>query len=158
MKQDTFYFSHDYNARNDPKIKALLRKHGVLGYGTFWAIVEDLYNNANALPTDYESIAFDLRVSEELIKNIILDFDLFQVDGNLFGSLSIQKRLDERSKKSEKARDNANKRWERNATAMPTHSESNAIKESKGEDIKVKEKTVIEINKWFELTFPNHYG
>jgi len=139
MKQDTFYFSHDYNARNDPKIKALLRKHGLLGYGIFWSIVEDLYNNANALPTDYESIAFDLRVNEDIINSIVLDFDLFQVDGNLFGSLSIQKRLDERELKSNTARDNANKRWKGNATVMQPHSKGNAIKERKGKDIKEKE-------------------
>ena len=47
MPKDTFYFSHDYNARNDEKIKMLIRKHGMIGYGVFWAIVEDLYNIKN---------------------------------------------------------------------------------------------------------------
>ena len=41
MPKDTFYFSHDYNARNDEKIKRLIRKHGMQGYGVFWSIVED---------------------------------------------------------------------------------------------------------------------
>jgi len=45
MPKDTYYFSHDYNCRNDEKIKRLLRKHGMCGYGIFWSIVEDLYNN-----------------------------------------------------------------------------------------------------------------
>ena len=39
--KNTFYFSHDYNARNDIKIKKLIAKHGYLGYGIFWAIIED---------------------------------------------------------------------------------------------------------------------
>ena len=43
--KDTFYFPHDYNSRTDEKIKLLIRKHGIEGYGIFWAIVEDLYNN-----------------------------------------------------------------------------------------------------------------
>ena len=59
MSKDTFYFSHDYNVRNDIKIKKLINKHGFLGYGLFWAIIEDLYNNTNVLPMDYECIAFD---------------------------------------------------------------------------------------------------
>ena len=52
MNKETFYFSHDYNSRNDVKIKKLLSKHGLLGYGIFWAIIEELYNNTNVLPLD----------------------------------------------------------------------------------------------------------
>jgi len=110
MPKDTFYFSHDYNSRNDEKIKFLLRKHGITGYGLFWAIIEDLYNNANALRTDYEGISFDYRVECEVVKSVINDFDLFVFDGETFGSLSVQKRLDERDSKSVKARQSASKR------------------------------------------------
>ena len=132
--KDTYYFSHDYNARNDHKIKKLISKHGYLGYGLFWAIIEDLYNNANALQTDYESIAFDLRTSESIIESIINDFDLFIIDGNFFGSLSVERRLNERSIKSQKASKSALSRWNKakeNANALQTQSDSNAIKERK---------------------------
>jgi hypothetical protein len=137
----TYYFSHDYNARNDHKIKRLISKQGYLGYGLFWAIIEDLYNNANALQTDYESIAFDLRTSENVIESIINDFDLFVIEGDNFGSLSVQRRLEERDAKSAKARETAFKRWNKqkeNANAMQTHSECNAIKESKVKKIESK--------------------
>ena len=137
--KDTFYFSHDYNTRTDSKIKRVIAKHGMLGYGVFWGIIEDLYNNANALPLDYESIAFDLRTDCKLIKSIINDFDLFIIDGDFFGSLSVQRRIDERDSKSLKARESANKRWckiDENANALQTHSEGNAIKESKGKESK----------------------
>lgn len=139
--KDTFYFSHDYNARNDAKIKNLIRKHGINGYGIFWAIVEDLYNNANALPTDYESIAYDLRTDSEIIKSVINDFDLFVLDGDSFGSLSIEKRINERNEKSAKAKHSANLRWNKvkeDANALQPHSEGNAIKEKKGKDINEK--------------------
>ena len=76
--KETFYFSHDYNARNDIKIKKLIAKHNYLGYGLFWAIIEDLYNNANALPLDYDCIAFDLRADVETVKSIINDFDFLE--------------------------------------------------------------------------------
>lgn len=145
MAKDTFYFSHDYNARTDAKVKRLIAKHGMLGYGVFWGIVEDLYNNANALPTDYDSIAFDLRTDSEVVKSVVCDFDLFVFEDGHFGSVSIERRLEERNNKSVKARESALKRWskcERNANAEPTHSEGNAIKESKGN--KVKEKKLSE--------------
>ena len=137
--KDTYYFSHDYNARNDHKIKKLISKHGYLGYGLFWAIIEDLYNNANALQTDYESIAFDLRTSENIIESIINDFDLFVIEDNSFGSLSVERRLEERSIKSQKASQSAQKRWNKtknNANALQTQSDSNAIKERKGKENK----------------------
>jgi hypothetical protein len=148
MAKDTFYFSHDYNSRNDEKIKFLLRKHGITGYGLFWAIIEDLYNNANALRTDYEGIAYDFRIECEIVKSVINDFDLFVFDGDTFGSLSVQKRLDERDSKSIKARESASKRWT-NANAMQSQCEGNAIKERKVKEIKEKK-----INKGKEIVFP----
>lgn len=140
--KDTFYFSHDYNTRNDIKIKRLIAKHNYLGYGIFWAIIEDLYNNANALPLDYDCIAFDLRADVDVVKSIINDFDLFVFSDGFFGSNSIQKRLNERNLKSIKARESALNRWnksDRNANALQTQYEGNAIKESKVKESKVKE-------------------
>lgn len=135
MPKDTFYFSHDYNVRNDEKIKRLIRKHGMQGYGVFWAIIEDLYNNANALRTDYDGIAYDLRSDSDVIKSVINDFDLFIFDGDFFGSSSVQQRLEQRNTKSESARKSASYRW-KNANALQTQSEGNAKKERKGKEIK----------------------
>jgi len=130
MAKDTYYFTHDFNARSDVKIKRLIQKHGLLGYGIFWALVEDLYNNANALPTDYECIAFDMRSHCDVIKSVVNDFDLFVIEKNTFHSKSVQTRLDERKEKSLKASQSANKRWD-NANAMQPQCDSNAIKKRK---------------------------
>lgn len=142
MSKESFYFSHDYNARNDEKIKRLIRKHGLLGYGIFWVIIEDLYNNANALRTDYEGIAYDLRTDSEIIRSIVNDFELFVIENGFFGSLSIERRLDDRNKKSEKARESAYHRWPKpsviDANALPPQSEGNAIKDSIGKNSKEK--------------------
>jgi len=160
MAKETFYFSHDYNARSDAKIKLLLKKYGMAGYGIYWSIIEDLYNNANALPTHYESIAYDLRTQVDKVKSIVENFGLFVIDGDFFGSLSVQKRLQERDVKSKKASDSAKKRWTVNANALPTQCEPNAIKESKGKEKKVKERkgnidfippSLEEFKKYFEL-------
>lgn len=131
MRKDTFYFTHDFNARTDVKIKKLIQKHGLLGYGIYWSLIEDLYNNANALPTDYEGIAFELRTECDIIKSVIHDFKLFIIAKNSFKSKSIETRLNERKDKSVKASLSANIRWN-NANALPTQCDSNAIKERKG--------------------------
>lgn len=149
--KETFYFTHDYNARQDSKIKNLLRKHGITAYGIYWAIIEDLYQNANALPTDYECIAFDLRTSEEMVKSIINDFDLFVIKDGLFGSLSVQRRIDERDAKSKKARDSAFARWNKDANALPPQSDSNAIKEKKEKENKEKETKEKLFDEFWEL-------
>ena len=137
MTKDTFYFSPDHISRTDPKIKRLLARHGMQGYGIFWAIVEDLYNNANALQTDYETIAFDLRVDASVVQSIIQDVNLFTFDGEILWSASVERRLIERNNKSEKPRQSALSRWNKkpdDANAMRTHSEGNAIKERKGKE------------------------
>ena len=144
--KETFYFPHDYNAMQDEKIKMLIRKHGMEGYGIFWAIVEMLYNNANALRTDYEGIAFDVRTNCEKIESIVNDFDLFIVDGDTFGSMSIERRLNERKEKSRKAKESASYRWN-NANALRTECDGNAIKEKKVKEKKekkeIKEEDII---------------
>ena len=38
--KDSYYFQHDSNARNDPKLKALMNTYGLEGYGRFWIIIE----------------------------------------------------------------------------------------------------------------------
>lgn len=111
MAKDTFYFSHDYNARSDIKIKRLLSKHGYQGYGIFWALIEDLYNNNNSVALDFETLSFDLRCSIECIESIISDFELFVIEDGFFGSSSVESRLDTRNSKSDKARESVLKRW-----------------------------------------------
>ena len=120
-----------------------MRTHGLVGYGLYWCIVEDLYNNANAMRLDYDGIAYDLRTKPELVRSIINDFGLFVIDNDKFSSDSIKRRLLERTEKSENARKSANKRWH-NADALPTQSEGNAIKERKGKKRKKGEEIIDE--------------
>jgi hypothetical protein len=109
--KETYYFTHDYNARSDSKIKNLIRGHQMLGYGIYWAIIEDLYQNNNVLPLDCDLISYELRVDTTIVKSIIEDFELFVIKDNTFGSSSVEKRLLDRDKKSKTAQDNARKRW-----------------------------------------------
>ncbi|MBE4949940.1 Lin1244/Lin1753 domain-containing protein [Chryseobacterium culicis] len=131
MSKEAYYFSHDSNARQDEKIVALRMRHGWEGYGIYWAIVEKLRESSGFMSIcDYNIIAYDLRTDAAVIKSIIENFRLFSFTevesvGKCFYSESLKNRME---KKSSKARENANKRWEkaksmqpqcdRNATAM----------------------------------------
>lgn len=136
MSKDTYYFSHDYNARHDRKVKNLLSKLGVTGYGIFWSIIEDLYNNTNVLRLDYDSISYDLRCDKKKVISVINDFELFVIDGEFFSSLSVKKRLDGRNEKSAKARESVLKRWTKDTNVLLSNNDSNTIKERKGKERK----------------------
>ena len=113
----------------------------MLGYGIYWSIIEDLYNNANALRLDCERIAYELRTNEQVIDRIINDFNLFIIDGEFFSSASVQKRISKRIQISENASKSAKTRWQKNKSdtnAMPMHNESNtSLMQNKGKENKV---------------------
>lgn len=145
------YFSHDSAARDDEKILALRMKHNWEGYGLYWAIVEKLREATDyKLTTDYNLIAYDLRVSSGVIKSIITDFGLFAFsddeEGKRFYSESLMRRMDIKDSKSKQARRAAQTRWKGkdkpskedvNADALQPNSDSNArkVKESKVKEI-----------------------
>lgn len=113
------FFSHDSNARNDPKIIQVRMKYGMAGYGVYFAILEWLNDVDGHLGflTDINTIAFELRVPASLVKSIVNDFGLFALteDGKRFYSESFNRRkalFDSTSKsRSEKARKAAAARW-----------------------------------------------
>ncbi len=139
--KETFYFSHDYNARNDWKLVKLMMKKGLEWVWAFWCIVEMLYEEwGYIMQSECERIAFELRTDEECIAWIIKESWLFQSDSEKFWSNSVNERLEMRAKKSNKASISAKTRWENreeNANAMRTHKKRNAIKERKGKENKL---------------------
>lgn len=157
----TYYFQHDYNARNDPKLQAVMIKYGLAGIGAFWCIVEMLYEQDGTLPiTSIPSIAYTLHADEEMLKNIVCKMDLFECNKKFFWSRSVRKRLGIINEISDIRRKAAEKRWKsskngdmkamqkqcksnanaqnNDANAMQTECKCNAIKgkEIKGNDIK----------------------
>ena len=157
----TYYFQHDYNARNDPKLQAVMIKYGLAGIGAFWCIVEMLYEQDGTLPiTSISSIAYTLHADEEMLKNIVCKMDLFECNKKFFWSRSVRKRLGIINEISDIRRKAAEKRWKsskksdanamqkqcksnakaqnNDANAMQTECKCNAIKEKeiKGNDIK----------------------
>lgn len=137
MAKDAYYFSHDYNSRNDPKMVVLMMKVGVIGIGIYWCIIEMLYEQGGYLmQSECERIAFELRTECAVVESVIA-CNLFEKDDEKFWSESVLRRLKTRKDKSVKARESALQRWH-HANAEQPHSDTNAIKEIKGKETKGK--------------------
>ena len=87
MKKDAYYFKHDSNACNDEKLLVVRRMHGMEGYGTYWGIIEKLRESKDyTLSKDYDSISWELRVDEDIVKKIVENYGLFTVTDDKFYS------------------------------------------------------------------------
>jgi len=60
MKYDLPYFSHDNNARNHPKMKALITEFGYEGYGRFWALNERIAESGSCIDISRKVNKLDL--------------------------------------------------------------------------------------------------
>lgn len=91
MKKDAYYFSHDANARNDVKILRLRRQLGLEGYAIYFCIIEMLREQAKHRLSlaSVPDIAFDLHTSEEKIKVVINNFELFEIQENELFSIRL---------------------------------------------------------------------
>ena len=78
MRRKYNQFSHANNARYDSRLIALRSRHGWLGYGLYWALLELLNATDEAiLVADYCALSYELRVDEATLQSVIEDFDLF---------------------------------------------------------------------------------
>lgn len=108
----SYYFPHDYSARNDPKLQDVLIEMGVAGIGLYWCIIEQLYEQDNRLPLkSVKNIAFAYHVSQAEVMQLITDFDLFESDGVAFWSKSVEVRMEKRKRISEVRRKSVNTRY-----------------------------------------------
>ena len=143
------YFNHDSVARNDYRIIKMRSKLGMESYGIFWSVLEMLFTEENKLCVeDYDSLAFGLQCDPKILKQVIEDFDLFVIEDGCFYSRRLNNHIEEINNKSNKAKENASKRWN-NATAMQPHSDRNASKVNKSIVNKSKsiEERIIDFNK-----------
>lgn len=150
MQKDSFYFSHDANARKDEKILCLLAEHGYTGYGIYWVLIEMMFENTDTAISRklIKGIAYDLRVDIALLESVIAtcnDVKLFNSDDEKIWSNSLRRRKAEweqkKKKRSEAGKAGMAARW---------HSDNNVIKidnkritnDNKGKEKKVKERKV----------------
>lgn len=135
--KDTFFFSHDFSARNDPKLQEVLATHGIAGIGLYWCIIEQLYEQGGVLPLKTcKAIAFVLHCDCSLVDSLINDFGLFDNDGEVFWSNSAKKRIDKMAELSAKRKAAIDKRWDKyksNTSVIQKKNKTitNKIKENK---------------------------
>ena len=126
MAKDVYYFSHDVNASNDPKIVAMESQFGVISYAWWWKLIEKLASsddyklpfkkyifialdkelgilNENERPlNENEHNFFCSNKSFLFINSLIHDFELLDCDDEYFWSPSLIRRQEERRSKYEK--------------------------------------------------------
>lgn len=134
MKKDTYFFPHDFGARNDPELQDVVMNVGLEGIGVFWCIIEMLYEQGGKLALDkLNAIAFQLHADKEVVRKVVNDFGLFQTDGTEFWSDSANRRLMQREEIAKKRRNAAQNRWNN----IP-RSDSSENQGKKGKDVNFK--------------------
>lgn len=109
MNKNSFYFDHDYSARNDNKILNLRVEFGWKGYGLFYAILETLCENGGYIRRGaLGGLSLGLNTkSKELIDFLdkCIELELFKEDINLgIYNERILEHLDFRKKLSDAGR------------------------------------------------------
>lgn len=144
--KDAYYFSHDSNAKDDPKCVLLIEQLGLEGYGIFWVLIETLrdqpeYKYPLAL---IPALARRYNTTSEKMKTVVMQYGLFSIteEGEFFFSESLNRRMENLSTFRESQRQKALKRWN-DAPALPRECHGNAdpmpVKESKVKKSKVKD-------------------
>lgn len=149
--KDAYYFSHDANARHDPKIIKMISVYGMEGYGWYWVIIEMLREQDNYKLSISDQMDFDVIVSqtysdpENIIKYIddcVKIFKLFKKSKKYLWSFSLLNRMKKMKEKREKGRKAAIKRHyggcQNDAKGIPNRCQKDTLKEKK-----VKEKNEI---------------
>jgi hypothetical protein len=149
ISKEAYYFSHDSNARSDPKILAMIKEYGMEGYGRFWVIIETLREQQDyKLPHKQyvcNALAMQMQCAvdalQSYLKSCIETYELLSSDGEYFWSNSLIRRMEQKEERSRQASKAAHSRWDKqrsNADAMQEQCDSNAIKrkESKGKENK----------------------
>jgi len=104
----SYYFSHDYNARNDRKIAPLVMEYKSSGYGIFWVTCEMMYEEGGELELDditFSAIAKDLHEDISVVKSVIekcISYKLFLTDGKKLFSDRVTANLKKRQDISQK--------------------------------------------------------
>lgn len=147
--KDTFYFSHDCNAIQDPKMMTLLSECGAWGVGIYWILVEILHqqrcgsigkNQFTYYIAFYGKMGAWDQNTLERVERVLFDTGLLiEKDGEVT-SARVTRNIERRSELKEKGKANAMKRWGANGYPMRPQCDPNARKERKGKERKDKDK------------------
>lgn len=169
QQKDAYYFSHDANARHDPKIVKLRRSMGIEGYGIYFMIIEYLreQNEYKLKLSSIPDFAYEIQTEESKVSQLVNDFDLFTIEGDSFYSNRLKRSMDQlnekRRKLSESGKNGNAKRWGKTQPDSQTITKVSppdlnpiALKESKVKEIKEKNSkkfippTLDEVKEYFK--------
>lgn len=131
MGKDAYYFTHDSNAKDDPKCALMIDQLGMEGYGIYWMLIEVLRDQA-----DYKyplallpSLARKYNTTPQKIEAVIRGYQLFVVEGGVvFLSESLVRRMSEwennKSRRSLAAKKAVETRWNK-VKELPLKCDSN---------------------------------
>ena len=119
--KDSYYFQHDSNARNDPKIKAMINKYGIEGYGRYWVIIEMLRETSNYKLNDKpyiwyalaEHMQCDVDAVKQFVEDCVADFELLTKDCSFFYSEALLSRMNKLDTIRQKRKYAAECRWDK---------------------------------------------
>jgi len=162
MAKDAYYFSHDSNARFDPKILKLKCKFGLEGYGFYFSILEIMRDACDYMLNieEIDALAYELQIEEKKIKSMIeicIEIGLFIQENNKIYSKSFLNRMEDmnllRAKRQEAGRKggNAKATLKQNpskdvATLKQNPSKALALNKKKSKEIKKEETRLEKIN------------
>lgn len=169
MKKNTYYFSHDYNARNDTKVLFLRMQLGMEGYGIYWFLIESLAESGGILPFQLIPVlAMQMHTTEAKVKAVVSGFNLFEITDEHFFSL----RLNDHLEKVNQIKLNASMRGKLSAEKRKSTKIQQTVKQTveqrKGKEIKEKESKQVIItnnftedflkdwNEWIDYKKTNH--
>jgi hypothetical protein len=162
MKKDAYYFSHDSNAKDDPKCVLLIEQLGLEGYGIFWVLIEILREQPTytyplvLLP----ALARRFNTSTEKIQAVVKKYGLFEIENNeVFLSTSLTERMKyldaKREKRSLAGQLGNEKRWGLIANESQCDSKTSLSKVNKSKVNKSKVKEIINIDFIESIDFKN---
>jgi len=125
MSKDAYYFSHDANARNDPKIIQMLSVYKAEGYGWYWMLIEMMREQENyklSIKSKYAVNAYareldaDAERLQQYIDDCVNEFTcdgkgIFDKNDEYLWSESLLRRMRIKDGIAEKARQAALIRW-----------------------------------------------
>jgi hypothetical protein len=160
MLKDAFYFSHDSNAKDDPKCVLLIEQLGLEGYGIFWVLIETLreqpgYKYPFAL---LSALARRFNTTFDKMRIVVCNYELFTViDNEFFFSESLMRRMQQMDYKRDIARlagkASAQKRLQLVSGSTDVERTLNDSSTSKVNKSKVNESKINKYNAEFEAFY-----
>lgn len=172
--KETFYFPHDCNAIQDPKLMEVLVKCGLEAVGMYWILIEILHQQSNNMISEqsysnyidfYGMINGENKNSLEKIKEVLITSGLFVITNNFVISKRVLENKKQRQEMTEKrslaGKAGMQKRWNIKQKDNGVITKDNSVitevnNKRKGKEIKLNNNYSITPQKKSEEFFNNN--